>query len=86
MYIYKSDIKTIHMKISNIERIKKVVEKVSGKVIPDIELDKELRPQLELDSIQLVELISALEEESKIELPISVMHVKTGKEFLAYFD
>ena len=86
MYIYKSDIKTIHMKISNIERIKKVVEKVSGKVIPDIELDKELRPQLELDSIQLVELISALEEEFKIELPISVMHVKTGKEFLAYFD
>ena len=48
--------------------------------------DKELREQVELDSVQLVGLASRLESELDIELPLSVMDAGSFREFLQIID
>jgi acyl carrier protein len=64
------------------EKVLRVVEKVTGKRIDDIGIQGDLKTQLSLDSIQIVELFAALEKELDIELPLRLMTVKTGKAFL----
>jgi len=64
------------------ERVLIVLRKVTGKKIDDIKPESDLRTQLALDSIQIVELFAALEKELEIELPLRLMTVKTGQAFM----
>ena len=63
-----------------------VLRRVTGKNIMDINLDSDLKSQLSLDSIQIVELFAALENEFGIELPLQMMTVKTGKAFFELLE
>jgi len=64
------------------ERVLIVLRKVTGKKIDDIKPESDLRTQLALDSIQIVELFAALEKELEIELPLRLMTVKSGQAFM----
>jgi acyl carrier protein len=68
------------------ERVMKVLRKVTGKTVNDINLEGDLKSQLALDSIQIVELFAALEKELGIELPLRLMTVKTGRAFLELLE
>lgn len=63
------------------ERVLKVLERVTGRRVEDMDLTQNLKSQLNLDSIQIVEFFAALEKELKIELPLKLMTAKTGKVF-----
>jgi acyl carrier protein len=67
-------------------RVLQVLTRVTGKNIENINLDGDLRSQLSLDSIMIVELFAALEKELGIELPLQLMTVKTGKAFLEMLE
>ncbi len=67
-------------------RVLQVLTRVTGKNIENINLDEDLRSQLSLDSIMIVELFAALEKELGIELPLQLMTVKTGKAFLEMLE
>lgn len=64
------------------KRVLIVLRKVTGKKIDDIKPESDLRTQLALDSIQIVELFAALEKELEIELPLRLMTVKSGQAFM----
>jgi len=64
------------------EKILNVLRRVTGRKIDDINLDVDLKSQLSLDSIQIVELFAALEKDLSIELPLRLMTVKTGRAFM----
>jgi acyl carrier protein len=68
------------------EKVLKILRRVTGKSIDDINLEGDLRSQLSLDSIQLVELFAALEKELATELPLRLMTVKTGKAFFELLE
>ena len=51
-----------------------------------IDPDKPIRDQIGLDSMQFVGVIARVELELGIELPISIMEVKTLNEFLAVLE
>ncbi len=48
-----------------------------------IDPDKPIREQISLDSMQFVSITARIELEMNIELPISIMEVRTLNEFLA---
>ncbi|MBN2012558.1 hypothetical protein JW960_24735 [candidate division KSB1 bacterium] len=64
------------------KRTLKVVEQISGRKIDHIDPDGEIKEQLTLDSIQLVELFAALEIEFKVDLPLGMMSLVNAGEFL----
>ena len=66
--------------ISN--KVLQIIKKITGRNIGNIDPEKDIRSQLALDSIQVVELFAALEIEFNIELPLEMMNVKNGKEFI----
>jgi acyl carrier protein len=68
------------------EKVLTVLRNVTGKKIDDIKLEGDIRSQLALDSIQIVELFAALERELDIELPLRLMTVKTGKAFIEVLE
>ena len=68
------------------EKVLNILNKVTGKRINHIELETDLKSQLSLDSIQIVELFAALEKELNIELPLQLMTVRTGKDFLELLE
>jgi len=68
------------------EKVLGVLRRVTGRNIEQINLDTDLKSQLSLDSIQIVELFAALENELSVELPLRLMTVKTGKAFLDLLD
>lgn len=68
------------------ERVLAVLRRVTGKNVTELNLETDLRSQLSLDSIQVVELFAALEKEFDVELPLSLMTVKTGKAFLQMLE
>jgi acyl carrier protein len=74
------------MEIIKQEKVLEIVNKISGGRAKSINLDGDLREELSLDSIQSVEIFAALEKEFEIELPLSMMNLKTGKEFLKALD
>jgi acyl carrier protein len=74
------------MDSENKERVLGVLRRVTGKNVTEINLEADLRSQLSLDSIQVVELFAALEKEFNIELPLKLMTVKTGKAFLQMLE
>jgi acyl carrier protein len=68
------------------EKVLTVLRRVTGKRIDDINMESDVRSQLSLDSIQIVELFAALEKELNIELPLRLMTVKTGRAFLELLE
>lgn len=74
------------MDLGTKERVLGVLRKVTGKNVTDLNLDADLRSQLSIDSIQVVELFAALEKELAVELPLRLMTVKTGKAFLQMLE
>jgi acyl carrier protein len=68
------------------EKVLNVLRRVTGRNIKQINLDTDLKSQLSLDSIQIVELFAALENELCVELPLRLMTVKTGKAFLELLE
>jgi acyl carrier protein len=62
--------------------IKKEITVDPATVVPD----KDLRNQINLDSMQFVSILARLEKEFDIEIPISAMEVRTLDEFLAVLD
>ena len=68
------------------KRILDVVQKEitvdPSNVIPD----KDLREQINIDSMQFVSILARLEKEFDIEIPISAMEVRTLDEFLAVLE
>jgi acyl carrier protein len=67
-------------------KVFQLVGKVTGRGIENIDLNKDLKSQFELDSIQIVELFATLEKEFNIELPLSMLTVKTGTSFFNILD
>jgi len=64
----------------------KVLKKVTGREFDHIDLDGDLKSQLTLDSIQIVELFAGLEQEFNIELPLSMMTVRSGNAFFRLLE
>ena len=69
-------------KISTEKKVLEIVNKITGRRIKSINPEGNLKNELSLDSIQVVELFAMLENEFEIELPLKMMTVKTGREFL----
>jgi len=67
-------------------KILSIISKVTGRNINNINFETDLKSQLELDSIQIVELFAVLEKEFNIELPLSMLTVKTGTSFLSILN
>lgn len=67
-------------------RILKVVNNVTSGKTNQVNFDKDIKTELAFDSVQLVELFAALEMEFQTELPLKLMTVRTGKEFLQMLD
>jgi acyl carrier protein len=63
------------------QRVVKIVNKITGNRAANIHLESDLKAELALDSVQMVELFAALEKEFGVELPLQLMNAKTGKEF-----
>jgi len=63
-------------------RVFRVLKKVTGRDYDRIDLTADLKSQLCLDSIQIVELIAGLEKEFDIELPLSIMTVRSSGAFI----
>ena len=68
------------------DKVLQVLKRVTGNHVDKIDLDSDLKSQLSLDSIQVVELFAALEKELEVELPLQLMTVRTGKAFLDILD
>jgi acyl carrier protein len=68
------------------DRVFRALKKVTGRDIQHIDLKADLKSQLTLDSIQIVELFAELEDEFKIELPLSMMTVKNGNAFFQLLE
>jgi acyl carrier protein len=67
-------------------RVYKILKKVTGRDYNTIDLNEDLSSQLTLDSIQIVELFASLEEEFNIELPLSMMTVRSGNAFFSALE
>lgn len=63
-------------------KVAEIVSRITGKQVNGIDLNGELKNELALDSIQIVELFAQLEKEFETELPLRLMTVRTGKEFI----
>jgi acyl carrier protein len=68
------------------KKVLEIVNKISGGRVKNINPDGDLKTELSLDSIQIVELFASLEKEFAIELPLQMMTVKTSKEFLQMLE
>jgi acyl carrier protein len=74
------------MNIETKEKVLRVVRRVTGRNIEEINLESDLKTQLSVDSVQIVELFAVLEKELGVELPLRLMTVKTGREFLMILE
>lgn len=63
-------------------RVISVINKVTKKEGKPIDPNGDLKSQLNLDSIQLVELFAALEAEFDIELPLEMMMLNRAGKFM----
>ena len=74
------------MESSTKDKVLKVVNRISGGKVKNINPEGNLKTELALDSIQIVELVASLEKEFNVELPMKIMTVRTGKEFMELLD
>jgi acyl carrier protein len=70
MYTNRMDLTLLKMNNDTREKVLIVLRRVTGRKIDDINLDVDLKSQLSLDSIQIVELFAHLKR--SIELPSAV--------------
>lgn len=71
----------------NVEiKVAEIVSRISGRNIGKINPNGDLKNELALDSIQIVELFASLENEFKVELPLKLMTVRSSKEFLRILE
>ncbi|MFC1584028.1 acyl carrier protein [Fibrobacterota bacterium] len=68
-----------------VEKVVKIIEKVANVNISEINPDRDLRDQIILDSMQFLTISAHIEEAFNIELPISIINVKTLNDFLKLF-
>ncbi|MFW5886459.1 MAG: acyl carrier protein [Bacteroidota bacterium] len=68
------------------KRLVNTLERVIGYEVGNLNFEKDLGEQLSLDSIQLVQLFSEVEDEFKVELPFELMESKNINEFLIRFE
>ncbi len=67
-------------------KVAEIVSRISGRKVQNINPEGELKNELALDSIQIVELFASLENEFGVELPLKLMTVRTSKEFLRILE
>lgn len=67
-------------------RIFNIVKKHANIDLTKIDPEKDFLEQVSIDSIQFVSIVTRLEEELGIELPISIMEVSTLNEFLSVIE
>lgn len=68
------------------KKVTEIVSKITGKKVESINPHGNLKNELALDSIQIVELFAQLEKEFEVELPLKLMTVRTGKEFISIIE
>ena len=68
------------------KKVLEIVNRISGGRVKNINPEGDLKTELSLDSIQIVELFASLEKEFDIELPLQMMTVRTSQEFLQMLD
>jgi acyl carrier protein len=68
------------------KKLAEIVSRITGRNVEHINLDGELKDELTLDSIQIVELFAQLEKEFEVELPLKLMTVRTSKEFIRILE
>ena len=73
-------------KTSTIERIESVLEAITGTTVGTLDMNGDVRSQLALNSMQFVQLFPALEMEFEVELPLSIMNVRTVGDFVTIID
>jgi acyl carrier protein len=64
------------------ERIKRIFEEELNIDASEIDLDKDIRKQVYIDSIQLAEIYAAIVAELDIELPMSLLAATTIREMI----
>lgn len=74
------------MHIDNKIKVTEILSKVTGRSVASINPDGDLKNEIHIDSIQLVELFAMLEKEFKVELPLEMMNAKTGSQFMKTLD
>ena len=74
------------MEASTKIKLIQVLEKVTGSKLPCIDFNNDILDELDLNSIKIVELFAAIEEEFEIELPLKMMQVKSANDFIEMFD
>ncbi len=67
-------------------RVLRVLKKITGRELDHIDPNADLKSQLALDSIQVVELFAALENEFNVELPLNMMTVRSANVFMKMLD
>ena len=72
---------------SNLKNIlQKNIEKITGSKIKNFNPEGNINSQIRIDSVQIIELFSVLENEFAVELPLSMMNVKSAKEFIELLE
>jgi len=72
---------------SNLKNIlQKNIEKITGSKIKNFNPEADINSQIRIDSVQIIELFSVLENEFAVELPLSMMNVKSAKEFIELLE
>jgi acyl carrier protein len=74
------------MDMATRKRVFGIIKAVANVDPATLDPDKNMRDQINLDSMQFVAVIAKLENDLNIELPISAMEAETLGEFLAVLD
>lgn len=75
------------MKETNIEKkVAEIVSRITGRNVVSINPNGDLKNELALDSVQIVELFASLEQEFQVELPLKLMTVRTSRDFLRILE
>jgi acyl carrier protein len=67
-------------------KVLQIIEKETGLASGEIDPDRDFDELVSLDSMQMVSIASRIEKTLDIELPLSVMNVKTLNEFIALLE
>jgi len=68
------------------EKINTIIASLTNLSIDELDPQKDLKDQIDLDSMQFVAIAARIEEELKIEIPISIMNVKSLNDFFEELD
>ncbi len=67
-------------------RLVSVLESITGTSVDKLDMMGDVRSQLALSSMQFVQLFTALEMEFEVELPLSIMNVRTVGDFITLIE